>query len=83
MADRPPVQQLKMGGWHFPNKDIGKNMSLKKWIVIPGIASYSMSKSHKLGSRICESSGPGPRMNLPCTPLKKWCAKKMNKFNKL
>lgn len=72
-----------MGGWYFLNKDIGKNMSLKKWIVIFGIALYFMSKFYKLGFRICESLGLGFRMNLFCIFLKKWCVKKMNKFNKL
>lgn len=26
--------KLNMGGWHFLNKDIGKNTGLKKWIGI-------------------------------------------------
>lgn len=58
-----------MGGWPFSNRDIGKNMGLKKWIVMPGIVSDYTSKSLKFGFRICENSDTGPRRNLPVYPL--------------
>lgn len=58
-----------MGGWHLPNEDIRKNMSLKKWIEMPGMVSYFTSKPHKFGFGICENSDMETRGTLPMYPF--------------
>lgn len=70
-----------MEGWHFPNKDVGKNLGLKKWIVMPGIVSY-FTNLINLDSEF-ESIQTQRQGEFICVPLFKWYAKQINRPKKL